>query len=59
MGKRRRLTPEAKLLIREYGLRVARKKHPEALIDVQVGDYVDENGRVERTVTITPDPREI
>ena len=55
MGVKEKLSNEAKVLIREYALRLARKKHPDATIDVQVGDYVDENGRVPRTVTIIPD----
>lgn len=55
MGVRQKLSHEAKGLIREYALRVARKNHPEADIDVWVDDYVDDNGRVARTVTITPE----
>jgi hypothetical protein len=53
-----KLSPEAKLLIREYALRVARKKHPHATIDVEGADYADENGQIERTVTVTSELEE-
>jgi hypothetical protein len=43
------------LLLREYAIRVTRKKHPEATIHVEVGDYADENGQVDRTVHIERD----
>lgn len=52
MARRERLSNEAKRLFREYALRVARKEHPNAVIKVRVGDFVEEDGRVERTVTI-------
>lgn len=55
MAAREKLSSEAKFLLREYALRVARKKHPRAEIDVQVGDYLDDDGEVERIVTISPD----
>ena len=54
MPPKTKLSHEAKLLIREYALRVARKKHPGAQIDVHVDDYVDEDGRVSRTVMVIP-----
>ena len=49
-----KLSDEAKMLIREYVLRVTQKKYPDAIINVQVGDRCDDNGRVERRVTIKP-----
>lgn len=48
-----KLSDEAKLLLRAYAVHVARKDDPNAIIEVSVGDYVDSNGQVERTVHIT------
>ena len=56
MATVKKLSSEAKFLIREYALRVARKKHPGAVIEVEVGDYVDDDGRVARSVTVVSDP---
>ena len=52
MNEKQRLSDETKMLFRIYDLRVARKKHPNATIDVQIGEYLDEGGCVTRTVTI-------
>lgn len=54
MNESQKLSDETKMLFRIHALRVARKKHPDATIDVRIGDYLDESGRVARSVTINP-----
>lgn len=48
-----KLSDEAKLLLRAYAVHVARKEDPDAIIEVRVGDFVDSDGSVERTVRVT------
>ena len=54
MEQGKKLSHEAKFLIREYALHVMRKRHPNSLVEVEIGDYVNEDGKVERTVRVLP-----
>jgi hypothetical protein len=47
-----KLSDEARFLVREYALQVARKEHPSAVIDVLVDEYADEDGHIGRRVII-------
>jgi hypothetical protein len=55
MTVRQKLSSEARFLIREYALRVARKAYPGATIEVHVGHHIEDDGRVERRVTVVPE----
>ena len=55
MPTKTKLSNEARRLLAEYALQVASKKHPGAKINVWVGEYVEENGTVDRRVTVVSD----
>lgn len=52
MIERKIVPPEARMLMRTYALKKARKKYPGRVVDVVVNKYFNADGRVSRQVIL-------